>query len=347
MSSNDTNSINPNDVEPEAPGTIEPVYTHVERFPVGSRESLEFLDEHGFVVIANALNQQECDKAIDLTWDYLEQLGTGVDRNDWHTWDDDKWPTVVHGGILPGHGIGHSEAQWFIRGVPKVKQAFASVWDTDDLLVSFDGMALWRPWPLNEAWKTNRGGSWLHIDQHPISRPGKQCVQGLVNLLPTTPATGGNVLIPGSHKNFEKIPEVYPERLGRLPLDLDHFRFPADDPLLSDTQPIICHLEAGDLLLWDSRVIHCSSGGVEPPEAEPKLLRAISLVCMMPKRLTPPEVIEARKEAVEKVISTTNWTDQLVNADKFAPILAEPNPERFHRPDPPKLNEAQRKLVGY
>ena len=347
MSSTDSHTTNPNDVEPEAPGIIEPIYTHVERFPAGSVESIDYLEENGFVVIANVLNQQECDTALDLTWDYLEQLGTGVDRTDWKTWDDDKWPTVVHGGILPGHGIGHSEAQWFIRGVPKVKEAFASVWETDDLLVSFDGMALWRPWPLNEAWKTNRGGTWLHIDQHPITRPGRQCVQGLVNLLPTTPATGGNVLIPGSHKSFEKIPQVYPERLGRLPLDLDHFRFPADDPLLAGTSPIICHLEAGDLLLWDSRVIHCSTGGVEPPAAEAKLLRAISLVCMMPKRLTPPEVIEARKDAVRNVISTTNWTDQLVNADHFEPILAEPHPERFHRPDPPVLTEAQQRLVGY
>ena len=46
--------------------------------------------------------------------------------------------------------------------------------------VSFDGMALWRPWKLNPAWKTNRGGSWLHIDQHPITRPGFHCVQSLV-----------------------------------------------------------------------------------------------------------------------------------------------------------------------
>lgn len=335
------------DAEPSDPGVIEPTYVHVERFPVGSAESVAYLEEHGYVVVADALTGKECEKALALTWDYLEQLGTGVDRNDWTTWDDDRWPTVVHGGILPGHGIGHSEAQWFIRGIPNVKKTFAAVWDTDDLLVSFDGMALWRPWSLNEAWKTNRGGAWLHIDQHPISRPGRQCIQGLVNLLPTTPATGGNVLIPGSHKQFENIPKVYPERLGRLPERLDHFRFPADDPLLAGTPPIICHLEAGDILLWDSRVIHCSSGGLERPAPEPRLLRAVSLVCMMPRRLTPPDVIEMRKHAVENVISTTNWTDQFVNADLFPPILAEPHPERFKRPPPPTLSEAQRRLVGY
>jgi hypothetical protein len=335
------------DVEPTEPGALEPTYTHVSRFAAGSPESIAYLDEHGYVVIAGALTGDACAKALDLTWDYLEGLGTGVERNDWKTWDDDRWPTTAHGGILPGHGIGHCAAQWVIRSAPAVKQAFAAVWDEDDLLVSFDGMALWRPWTLNDAWKTNRGGSWLHIDQHPITRPGRQCVQGLVNLLPTSPSAGGNVLIPGSHKAFETIPDVYPERLGRLPLDLDHFRFPSDDPLLAGTPPIMCHLEAGDLLLWDSRTIHCSSGSLEPPEPKAELMRAVSLVCMMPRRLTPASVLEERKRAVEAVISTTNWTDRFINADRFQPILAAVNPERFRRPPPPILDAAQRRMVGY
>lgn len=334
------------DLEPTDPGPLAPTYKRVPRFAPGSKESVAYLEEHGYVVIANALSTEEAKHALDLTWDYLEQLGTGVDRNDVTTWDDDRWPTAVHGGILPGHGIGHSAAQWFIRGVPGVKRTFAAVWDTDDLLVSFDGMALWRPWAINPAWKTNRGGSWLHIDQHPIGRPGKQCVQGLVNLIATTPATGGNVLIPGSHKKFATIPDVYPERLGRVPASVDHFRFPSDDPMLSGTPPIMCHMEAGDLLLWDSRTIHCSSPGLEPPTDAPELMRAVSLVCMMPKRLTAPDVLEQRRRAVDGVISTTNWTDKFVNADKFPQITQAPNIERYRRPAAPALSDYQRDLVG-
>ncbi|MDA7771462.1 hypothetical protein N8946_01785, partial [Pseudomonadales bacterium] len=127
----------------------------------------------------------------------LRKFGTGINRNDPNTWDNERWPTAVHGGILPGHGIGQCDAQWYIRDVPNVRQSFAAVWDTEELLVSFDGVSLWRPWSFNPEWKTGLGGSWLHIDQHPLGRPGKQCVQGLVNLLPTTPNTGGNVVIPG------------------------------------------------------------------------------------------------------------------------------------------------------
>jgi hypothetical protein len=334
------------DREPEDPGPLAPVYTHVPRFPAGSKEGMDYLEEHGYVVIANALSTDESRHALDLTWDYLEQLGTGIDRDDVETWDDERWPTSVHGGILPGHGIGHSAAQWFIRGVPNVKKAFAAIWDTDDLLVSFDGMAIWRPWAIRPEWRTNRGGSWLHIDQHPITRPGLQCVQGLVNLIATTPATGGNVLIPGSHKKFHTIPDVYPERLGRVPVEVDHFRFPSDDPMLAGQQPIMCHLEAGDLLLWDSRTIHCSSASIETPQAAPELMRVVGLVCMMPRAKTSEKVLEQRRRAVQNVTSTTNWTDRFINADKFPQLLAAPAPERYTRPRPPVLNAYQRDLVG-
>jgi len=338
--------INRADLEPTDPGPLAPTYKHVPRFAPGSVDGIAYLHEHGYAVIADVLSESQCGRALDLTWDYLEQLETGIDRNDVTTWDDDRWPTAVHGGILPGHGIGHSAAQWYIRAVPNLKRAFAAVWDTDELLVSFDGMALWRPWAINPAWKTNRGGSWLHIDQHPITRPGMQCVQGLVNLLPTSPKVGGNVLIPGSHKKFHTIPDTYPQRLGRVPLSVDHFRFPADDPMLAGTPPIMCHLEAGDLLLWDSRTIHCSSAALEAPHAKPELMRVVSLVCMMPKRLTPADVLEQRRRAVDGVISTTNWTDRFINADKFPQITMAPNIERYRRPRPPVLSAVQRALVG-
>jgi hypothetical protein len=128
---------------------------------------------------------------------------------------------------------------------------------------------------------------------------------------------------------------------------VDHFRFPADDPMLAGTPPVMCHLEAGDLLLWDSRTIHCSSTALEPPLAKPELMRAVSLVCMMPKRLTSADVLEERRRAVEGVISTTNWTDRFINADRFPQITQAPDIERYRRPPPPVLTAYQRSLVGY
>ncbi len=325
---------------------VEIEYKHVPRLQPGSSESKKYLEEEGYVVLKETLSKTEAQKTLDLLWDYLEDLDTGIERHNPSTWDDSRWPTSAHGGILPSYGIGHSKSQWYLRSIPNVKKAFAKIWGTQELLTSFDGVSLWRPWNINPAWKTETGQSWFHIDQHPISRPGKQCVQGLVNLLPTSEEIGGNVMIPGSHNYFEDIPKEYEERLSRLPLGIDHFRFPNDDPKLSSKKPIMCHMEPGDMLLWDSRTIHCSNSGTNLPEGTKGLIRAASLICMMPKEKSNPEVINQRREAVKKVISTTNWSDKFRNADEFPIILDAKDRDKYKWPSEPKLSGYQKDLVG-
>lgn len=302
----------------DATSPLRPEYVHVPRFEPGSPEASAYLEANGYVVVRSVLSEAEAGKAMQLTWDYIEQLDTGVDRNDIKTWTNQHWPTVVHGGILSYHGIGQCEAQWYIRGKQRVKKAFAGVWGTDELLTSFDGMSLFRPWKMNPEWKTNASGGWLHIDQHPIHRQGLQCVQGLVNLLPMDRSCGGNVLIPKSHKDFPNIVTKYPERVAKVPPNIDHFRYPPNDPLLVDgaeEKPIMCHLEVGDMLLWDSRTVHCSGPGLEEPTPRPELMRAVSLVTMMPAARCPEQVRQRRKRAVMQLNGTTNWSDRWVLLD--------------------------------
>lgn len=328
---------------------LTPEYVHVPRLAAGSKESVDYLESEGYVVIAGALSPSEAEHALDLTWDYLKELGTGVDRNDVDTWGDDQWPVNVHGGIVPSQGIGHSAAQWYIRSVPAVKDAFAAVWDDEDLLVSFDGMALWRPTDVDPTWATDRGGAWLHIDQHPISRPGRQCIQAAVTLTATSPEIGGNIVVPGSHKWFADIPTRYTDRLAAIPEDQDHFRFPTDDPQLKESPPIMAHMEAGDMMLWDSRTVHCSSPGTGAPVTDrsaPKLLRAASLVCMMPRAHSNEEVMAMRRAAVANRISTTNWSDRWINADEFPMVLEAGDPTKYKLPPVPQLDEQQRAMVG-
>lgn len=329
----------------ESSFNVEIEYKHVTRFKPGSKESKEYLEREGYVVLKETLTKQQAGKTLNLLWDYLEELDTGIDRKDPKTWDDDRWPTAAHGGILPSYGIGHSKSQWYLRSIPNVKKAFAKIWGTEDLLTSFDGVSLWRPWNINPQWKTESGQTWFHIDQHPISRPGKQCVQGLVNLLPTSEEIGGNVMVPGSHKFFKNIPQEYEERLAKLPLGVDHFRFPNDDPKLSSQKPIMCHMEVGDMLLWDSRTIHCSNSGTSLDQETNTLIRAASLICMMPKYLTSEDVLEQRREAVDKLISTTNWTNSFRNADEFPLILEAEDREKYTWPKKPTLSEYQKSLI--
>ena len=138
----------------ESSFNVEIEYKHVTRFKPGSKESKEYLEREGYVVLKETLTKQQAGKTLNLLWDYLEELDTGIDRKDPKTWGDDRWPTAAHGGILPSYGIGHSKSQWYLRSIPNVKKAFAKIWGTEDLLTSFDGVSLWRPWNINPQWKT-------------------------------------------------------------------------------------------------------------------------------------------------------------------------------------------------
>ena len=65
----------------EANWNVEIEYEHVERFEPGSSESVAYLDQHGYVILKETLTKKEAEKTLKLLWDYLEDLGTGIDRN--------------------------------------------------------------------------------------------------------------------------------------------------------------------------------------------------------------------------------------------------------------------------
>ena len=56
-------------------------YEHAPRFNTGDSEALQYLSDNGFVIFGNVLSQEEADHSLELLWDYLEQLGTGIDRS--------------------------------------------------------------------------------------------------------------------------------------------------------------------------------------------------------------------------------------------------------------------------
>jgi ectoine hydroxylase-related dioxygenase (phytanoyl-CoA dioxygenase family) len=104
-------------------------------------------------------------------------------------------------------------------------------------------------------------------------------------------------------------------------------------------------MEPGDMLLWDSRTIHCSNSGSKLADGTNSLIRAASLICMMPKYLTSEDVLEKRREAVDKVISTTNWTNGFRNADEFPLILEANDRDKYKWPEKPILNDYQKSLI--
>jgi len=255
------------------------------RFSLNDPETyLSFLEEHGFVVIADVLSSDEVEEAKGLFWDWMEGLGSGIDRNDINTWINKKWPAKARfgTGVIHTCGIGQSDLQWYTRTRPAVRQVFENIWETKELLTSYDGCAAWRPWHANEAaseWKTTP--SWLHVDQNPATNVGKECFQGQVTLTSSTPMTGGFTCIPGSHKVFPEFHEPFKkcnQKLWRL-----NFKGIKKHPVQKMERIHVC-CEAGDMIIWDSRTMHASTHAFEQPDTSPNdLLRLTSFVCMTPR----------------------------------------------------------------
>ena len=90
---------------------------------------IQHLNEHGWVVIPNILSQEKINKSKE----FVKEFQNGIENYD-----------KVHNSIDP-HGIhkyhnaGHTRMAWLIRTDENVQKVFKDVWNTDELIVSFDG----------------------------------------------------------------------------------------------------------------------------------------------------------------------------------------------------------------
>ena len=153
------------------------------RFDVDDPLGYKHLEENGYVVFKNVIpTESQIDYIKNDIWSWLEQLNfphnKKIDRNDPETWHDGNWPSDPDTGIVFGFGVGQTEFMWKCRSFPKVKKAFSTIWNTDDLITSFDGCNLYRPWKYYKRWKTK--GKWWHLDQNArrTESRGKQSIQG-------------------------------------------------------------------------------------------------------------------------------------------------------------------------
>ena len=267
-----------------------------------SDEWLSELEDKGYTVV-NVASEGEVEKARDLLWNWLSDLGTGIKRSDPSSWTDDAWPDwpgYKKYGNCKSEGGAHQEAAWFIRGLPKLKKVFQNIYKTEDLIVSMDGIIVWRSW---RSWKEDEArtptSSRLHMDQNPFTKPGFQCVQGMLPLYPVTPEIGGTLVVPGSHRHQEKFRTKYPDWSSH---ERDFCALNDDDSLYGSER--LVPLQPGDILLWDSRLVHCGRVGDGDPE---ELARASLCVCMGPRDRASSEVLQKRREALKEGWSFSHW----------------------------------------
>ena len=149
------------------------------------------------------------------------------------------------------------------------------------------------------------------MDQNPFKKKGLHCVQGMIPFLEVTKDIGGLQLVPRSH--VEDVQE-------QIRQENPHKKMSGDFVKVSDKkyQPgaIVVEASAGDLILWDSRVIHGSKVGPSVlEEAKGKgLARCTGLVCMTPRVKAEQDVLEKRVKAWRSGFGFTHWPHEDVTS---------------------------------
>lgn len=307
--------MNVSELQPRVPLQINSLAT--KRFELCDVVSWkQHLNDHGYVVISRIINEDQREKAMGLLWDFIEVADSSrtVSRHDVSTWEESLmpncgWPANKE-GIISCRGIGQSDVMWYLRTMPQLRQAFSEIYGTNQLLTSFDGANVARPYRLKRKWMP-RKKFWCHVDQAHGKR-GLHSIQGLVALTDNSKERGGLVVVPGSHKLHEEVLQKYAAAKWNF------VQLRGDDELLKEGGgPQLVEAEAGDLILWDSRTIHCNTMPMvqDPVQEEEELIRAAAYVCMTPSEWCSEANLAKRRCAVSSATTTNHWPHEFFDVD--------------------------------
>lgn len=278
----------------------------VQRFHLEDLAWLAHLDEHGYAVVCDVVHAAERSVAEDLLWQFLVE-DAGMERNEVPTWSDANFARVgcIGTGIIDGAGIGQSDFLWYLRTLPAVRHVFAAIWGVaaEELLTSFDAANVFRPWQNPDLSISRTSGGWYHVDQGLCCGHARQSVQGFVSLLDADSSTGGLVVVPGSHTRHGQL-------VQNMASEGNFMSVPPSHPILELPKRLVS-CRAGDLVLWDSRCVHCNAPGRLPDPAAPlppmQLIRAVAYICMTPRTKASEEVLGQRREAYRDRVTTSHW----------------------------------------
>jgi len=217
--------------------------------PVLSAADLAFWQEHGYVVLHEAVSSTVREEAAKALW---EHLGARAD-------DPDTWYAKNDHGIMVQY-FQHPAFET-IRRSPRIHKAFAQLWGTADLWATTDRVGF-NP-PEREGYKFP--GPHLHWDVS-VKTPIPFTTAGILYLADTPPEQGAFTLVPG----FQRWGESW---LSALP--------PGADPRGQDLYALGARPiggRAGDLIIWHQALPHGASPnrGTKP--------RMVQYVNMFPAR---------------------------------------------------------------
>jgi len=198
--------------------------------PVFSKEDMEFWEKNGYIVLRNAIPLEDCRKAVNIMWDFLEMNPDEPDN--WHERSEFFWIRNYQHAIFRKN-----------RESLKIHKAFAQIWGTEALFPAVHSLSF-NP-PAKDG-ISQYGPSYLHWDAS-IAMPMPLDVIGLLYLNDVDENQGAFQCVPGFHHKMESW-------LASLPEDVD----PRME-IRKSSEAVNISGKAGDLIISRQELPHGSS----------------------------------------------------------------------------------------
>lgn len=221
---------------------VEPIDDGV---PALTADELAFFDEHGYVVLRDAIDLAAARAAEDAIWTHLR-----MDRDDPQTWyagahGHSIWVPLIRHPALDAN-----------RASPRIASAFAQLWKRRDLWPTIDQTGFNPPERLGWLFP----GPNLHWDVS-LALPIPFGLSGILHLVDTPAEQGAFTCVPGFHRRIESW-------LSSLPSDAD--------PRAQDLDAlgrVAVAARAGDMVIWHQALPH----GASPNRgARPRIVQYLS-----------------------------------------------------------------------
>lgn len=303
------------------------------------------LEKDGVQVVKNILSKEEVQKLQNMMWEWLnfktKHFSNPVVKDDHKTYKTlfDLYPK--HGMLFQHWDFGHNPISWYLRQHEKVINEFKKIWNTDDLLTSFDGISVSLPCEITKrGW--NRDNEWFHSDQC-YKRNNFECVQGFVNIFDVNFGDATLRFLRGSHALHSQFQSTFniTDSSDWHRLNEQEKKFYID--ILGPESDICVKSPAGSLVLWDSRTVH---QGMEPiKERKKPNIRCTPYICMTPAALISQKQLENRIKYFEDRRSSNHWPHKIKPFPRLPRTYGGPIP--IVEQDTLVVTPLMKKLVGY
>ncbi len=193
---------------------------------------IAFWDEYGYVILKNAVSQNDCAISRKVILDFLKM--DEQDATTWYRRTEDMQGIMVN---LYNHAAINKN-----RNSPRIRRAFEQLWNRTDLVVTADKCGFNPP----ETATYKYMGTGLHWDVS-LATPIPFGTQGILYLTDTAFNQGALTVVPGFHKKLESWLDELPQNSNPREIDLSSFG------------PMPIAARAGDCIIWNHKLPHGAS----------------------------------------------------------------------------------------